>query len=161
MTMRRYAVILPVLIVLLAAAIFIAASGQEGARAADTKPAATATATPTHKGATGSKDSKDSKDSSSDSWDDSDDDWDDSEEDTDTDGSSGGDVNLGVGETENVAVVEPPELGQGHGRQTTKATRKSSSGSASASRSRTSTRTRRPRSRSSAPIPAWVRRPRT
>jgi hypothetical protein len=122
MTLRRYAAILPVLIVLVAAAIFFAANGQEGARAADTKSAQTPQ--------TGQKKSTDSTDSSSDTWgttsgddssdtwgDDSSDNWGDSSDDTtgDDSGDAEGDIGPGgstdggsvltVGETENVAAA--------------------------------------------------------
>jgi hypothetical protein len=109
MTLRRYAAILPVLIVLVAAAIFFAADGQEGARAADTMSAQTPQ--------TGQTKSTDSTDSSSDIWGDSSSDtWGDSSDDAtgDDSGDAEGDIGPGgstdggsvltVGDTENVAA---------------------------------------------------------
>ena len=109
MTMRRYAVILPVLIVLLAAAIFIAASGQEGAQAETKKPTQTE-----QSGKSQSTTGSDSTwgDSSTDTWGDSSDssstgtgdDSADAEGDIGEGGTADGGAVLSVGDTENVAA---------------------------------------------------------
>ncbi len=106
MTMRRYAVILPVLIALLAAAIFIAASGQEGAQAETKNPVTQVTPTATPESTT----TPDSSSSSSDSSDDWSDDSSDSSSSDDPESSigsggsdtTGGTVLDGIGDTENV-----------------------------------------------------------
>ncbi len=104
MTMRRYAVILPVLIVLLAAAIFIAANGQEGAQAETKNPVTQVTPTATPE-ATMTPDSTSSD--SSDAWSDGADSSSSSDDPESSIGSGGSDttggtVLDGVGDTENV-----------------------------------------------------------
>ncbi len=110
MTMRRYAVILPVLIVLLAAAIFIAANGQEGAQAETKAPVTQVTPTATPESTTTpdtSSTSSDGSDALSDGSDSSSSDSSSSDDPESSIGSGGSDttggtVLDGVGDTENV-----------------------------------------------------------